>query len=71
MKTETPWQREKRLKSRKYVLKIGYKKDTFIVNTKELIRWIQQENIIVRVREAGQLDDGTEFCTIVIEGFKQ
>lgn len=69
-KEENIFQKEKRLKARKIVYKETYKKGLFMINKEQLISWINQSEVLIRIHHAGQLNDETEFVTISIEGFK-
>lgn len=72
MPEESIFQKEKRLKARKQVYKESYKKGCFFQtwNYEELIEWIKQNDVLIRVNAGGYLDDDTEFMQITIEGFK-
>lgn len=71
-KEESLFQKESRLKKRKQDWKMSYKKGVYFQtwNYKELIEWIEQKDVIIKVHSAGNMDDGTEFMQITIEGFK-
>lgn len=71
-KQENIFQKEKRLKSRKQSYKASYKKGVFYSVNKypNLIEYLNQPDVLVRVLNAGSLDDDTAFVTITIEGFK-
>jgi hypothetical protein len=70
-KEESIFQKEKRLKARKQDLKITYKKGVFysVYQYKNLIDYLNQPDVLVRVHAAGTLDDDTAFVQITIEGF--
>ncbi len=69
---ESLFQKDKRLKSRKYASKVTYKKGVFYNqhSYKNIIGYLNSPDVIVRVLNAGDLNDGTNFITITIEGFK-
>lgn len=71
-KLENPLQKERRFKARKQVFKSTYKKGVFYNQYahKNLVDYLNQPNVFVRVINAGSLDDDTTFVTITIEGFK-
>lgn len=62
--------KERRLKARRQTFKMVYKKGLFFENKQRLIEYLQQPDIIVRANAAGDMEDGTEFIQITIEGFK-
>jgi hypothetical protein len=66
---ETFFQKERRLKARKQVYKETYKKGLFFINKEQLCEWIKKEDVLIRVHNAGKLNDETEFINITIEGF--
>lgn len=68
---ETLFQKERRLKARKQDYKVTYKKGIYY-NTWQydnLIKYLKSKDVLVRVINAGSLNDGTDFITITIEGF--
>jgi len=72
IKEESLFQKERRLKARKQSYKMTYKKGVYY-NTwgyKNLIEYLNQPDVLVRVLNAGSMDDDTQFITITIEGFK-
>lgn len=69
-KEESFFAKERRLKARRQTFKMVYKKGCFFDNKQRLIEYLQQPDIIVRANAAGDMDDGTEFIQITIEGFK-
>lgn len=71
-KEESIFQKERRLKARKQSYKASYKKGIFYNQWayKQLIDYLNQPDVLVRVLNAGSLDDDTAFVTITIEGFK-
>lgn len=71
-KEETFFQKERRLKARKQSFCVTYNKGIFY-NTwayKQLIEYLNQPDVLVRVLKGGTLNDDTNFLTITIEGFK-
>lgn len=66
---ETLFQKEKRLKARKQVYKMTYKKGLFMINKTALCSWIMQDECLIRVHASGVMDDDTEFTSITIEGY--
>lgn len=71
MAQETIQQKETRLKKRKPIYTETYRKGLFLNNAPEsLKKWVDQPDIVVRVHKGGNLDDGTEFINITIEGIK-
>jgi hypothetical protein len=71
-KEETIFEKEKRLKARKQSYKASYKKGVYysVYQYKNLIDYLNQPDVLVRVLNAGSMDDDTAFVTITIEGFK-
>lgn len=71
-KEESIFQKERRLKARKQDYKISYKKGVYYSQYayKQLIDYLNQPDVLVRVLNAGSMDDDTAFVTITIEGFK-
>jgi hypothetical protein len=69
-KTETFFEKEKRLKKRTQDFKMTYKKGLFYANKDRLIEYLQQPDVLVRVHASGSLNDDNSFITISIEGFK-
>jgi len=69
---ETIYQKEKRLKAREQSFSMSYKKGVFYRTTayKNLIDYLKQPDVLVRVLKSGYLNDDTCFITITIEGFK-
>lgn len=61
-------QRERRQKARKSVYKETYKKGVFI-DKEQIIKWLNQDDILVRVNAGGKLNDNSEYIQITIEGF--
>lgn len=70
-KEESIFQKEKRLKARKQDFKMTYKKGVFYsqYQYKNLIDYLSQPDVIVRVHAVGSLDDDKAFIQITIEGF--
>lgn len=69
-KEETYHQKELRLKARKQIYKMTYKKGVFMHNHEALCKWIMQQDVVLRINSGGLLDDDTEFVQLTIEGFK-
>lgn len=71
-KEESIFQKEKRLKARKQSFKMSYKKGVFysVYSYKNLIDYLNQPDVLVRVHAAGSMEDDTAFVQITIEGFK-
>lgn len=69
---ETLFEKERRLKSRKQDYKVAYKKGVYYNSWQydNLIKYLKEKDVLVRVLNAGSLNDGTDFITITIEGFK-
>lgn len=69
---ETLFQKEKRLKARKQTFKTSYKKGVYYnsYHHNRLIDYLTQPDVLVRVINAGSLDDDKSFITITIEGFE-
>lgn len=69
-KDESLFQKERRLKARKQDFKMTYKKGVFYsaYQYQNLIDYLNQRDVIVRVHATGTLDDGTSFLQITIEG---
>lgn len=71
-KEESLFHKERRLKARKQSFAMSYKKGVFYNawSYKNLIDYLNQPDVLVRVHKAGSMDDDTEFIQITIEGFK-
>lgn len=67
--SESFFQKEKRLKARRPVYKETFKKGLFYMAYERLISYINQPDVLVRIHSSGELDDGTSFLNITIEGF--
>lgn len=72
IKEETIFQKERRLKSRKQTYSATYKKGVFYsqYQHQNLIDYLNQPDVLVRVHKVGNLDDDTAFISITIEGFQ-
>lgn len=70
-KDESLFQKERRLKARKQSFKMTYKKGVFYnaYQYKNLIDYLNQPDVLVRVHATGNLDDDKAFLQITIEGF--
>lgn len=68
-KEENIFQKERRLKARKQTYIMSYRKGLFMVNKEELCKWIMQDEVLIRIHKAGNMNDDTEFCNITVEGF--
>lgn len=68
---ETLFQKERRLKNRKQTFKMSYKKGVFYSSWAhdKLMEYLKQPEVLVRVHATGEMDDGTSFISITIEGF--
>ena len=71
-KEENFFQKERRLKARKQTYSATYKKGVFYsqYQYKNLIDYLNQPDVLVRVHKVGSLDDDTTFISITIEGFQ-
>ena len=69
---ETFLAKERRLKARKQTFKMSYKKGLYYTSWKykNLVDYLNQPDVLVRVLNTGSMDDDTDFITITIEGFK-
>lgn len=72
MSEENIFQKERRLKKRKQVYKETYKKGIYWVDWKrqEIADHVLEDDVLIKVINSGDLDDGTHFLTITIEGYK-
>ena len=68
-KDETFFQKEKRLKARRQTYKETYRKGLFYMAYERLKGYIDQPNVFIRIHSSGELDDGTAFIQITLEGF--
>ena len=71
VKEESLFAKERRLKARKSTYKVTYKKGVFYNSWQHenLVGYLNQPDVLVRVHSAGTLDDGKNFIQITIEGF--
>lgn len=69
-KEESFFAKERRLRTRRQTFKMSYNKGLYFENKKELIKWLEQDEILVRIHSGGKMNDGTEFLQITIEGIK-
>jgi hypothetical protein len=70
-KEETIFDKERRLKKRKQSYTATHKNGLFYNNPAQIIEYINQKDVLIRVHSAGSLDDDTAFINITIEGFKE
>ena len=72
IKEEIFFQKERRLKARKETYSATYKKGVFYsqYKYKNIIDYLNQPDVLVRVHKTGILDDDTTFISITIEGFQ-
>lgn len=69
-KEESFWAKERRLKARRQTFKMTYRKGVFWQNYHLLKEYLSQPDIIIRTNAEGNMDDGTSFLQITIEGIK-
>lgn len=70
IKEETLFQKEERLKKRKQSFKMTYRKGLFWSDKEKLCQFIMQDEVLIKIHFAGNLDDDTEFCNVTVEGMQ-
>jgi len=68
---ETYFEKLRRLRNRKQVIKYTFKKGVYFeyAGLDRVLESAKQPDVVVRLINEGSMDDGTQFVTITIEGY--